>query len=155
MSEHKATIEWERNSPDFLAGKYSREHTWVFDGGAKVGASSSPSVVRPPFSNPACVDPEEAFVASVSSCHMLWYLSLAAQQGFQVDRYRDEAVGLMTKDEKGILWISSVRLDPKIAYSGEKQPSAADEERLHHQAHERCFIANSIKTSVTIANLAH
>lgn len=155
MSEHRATIEWERNSPDFLAGKYSREHTWVFDGGAKVGASSSPSVVRPPFSNPACVDPEEAFVASVSSCHMLWYLSLAAQQGFQVDRYRDEAVGLMTKDEKGVLWISSVRLDPKIAYSGEKQPSAADEERLHHQAHERCFIANSIKTSVTIANLAH
>lgn len=155
MSEHKAIIEWERNSPDFLAGKYSREHTWVFDGGARVAASSSPSVVRVPFSNPACVDPEEAFVASISSCHMLWYLSLAAQQGFQVDRYRDEVAGLMTKNEDGAMWISSVRLDPKITYSGDKRPSPEDEERLHHQAHERCFIANSIKTSVTIANLAH
>jgi organic hydroperoxide reductase OsmC/OhrA len=96
MSEHKATIHWTRTSPDFLRGKYSREHTWAFDGGVTVPASPSPSVVPAPYSNAAHVDPEEAFVAAVSSCHMLTYLYLASQQGFQVDSYLDEAVGLMT-----------------------------------------------------------
>ena len=155
MSEHKATVGWKRTSPDFLKGKYSREHTWSFDGGITVSASASPSVVPVPFSNPAYVDPEEAFVASVSSCHMLWYLSLAGQQGFQVDRYQDEAVGAMTKNEKGVLWISSIKLNPKITYSGQKHPTPKDEERLHHQAHERCFIANSIKTQVTVGDANH
>ena len=152
MSEHKATVDWKRTSPDFLKGKYSREHTWTFDGGTAVAASASPSVVPAPYSNPAGVDPEEAFVASVSSCHMLWYLSLAGQQGFQVDSYNDQAVGHMTKNEKGVLWISSIKLSPKITYSGDKLPTPADEERLHHQAHERCFIANSIKTQVTVGD---
>jgi len=155
MSEHKAAISWKRTSPDFLKGKYSREHTWSFDGGITVSASASPSVVPVPFSNPAYVDPEEAFVASVSSCHMLWYLSLAGQQGFQVDSYQDEAVGAMTKNENGVLWISSIKLNPKITYSGEKRPTPEDEERLHHQAHERCFIANSIKTQVTVGDANH
>jgi organic hydroperoxide reductase OsmC/OhrA len=151
MSKHTATIDWKRSNPDFLNGKYSREHTWRFDGGASVAASSSPSVVPVPYANPACVDPEEAFVAAVSSCHMLWYLSLARQQGFQVDSYADEAVGLMTKNERGVSWISSIQLNPKIAYSGPKLPTGPDEERLHHLAHEQCFIANSIKTEVTVA----
>jgi organic hydroperoxide reductase OsmC/OhrA len=150
MSEHKATVIWKRTSPDFLRGKYSREHTWAFDGGATVLASASPSVVPVPYSNPALVDPEEAFVASISSCHMLTYLYLASQQGFQVDSYHDEAVGVMTKNERGVPWVSSVTLHPRIAYSGGKRPTAVDEDRLHHAAHEQCFIANSIKTEVTV-----
>jgi organic hydroperoxide reductase OsmC/OhrA len=150
MSEHKATITWKRASPDFLRGKYSREHTWTFDGGATMPASASPNVVPVPYSNPAFVDPEEAFVASISSCHMLTYLYLASQQGFQVDSYHDEAVGVMTKNDRGVPWVSSATLHPRIAYSGGKLPTAADEDRLHHAAHEQCFIANSIKTEVKV-----
>ncbi|HUE37474.1 MAG TPA: OsmC family protein, partial [Candidatus Acidoferrum sp.] len=101
MSEYKATIKWTRNSPDFLKGKYSREHTWTFDGGVTVPASSSPSVVPVPYSNTSCVDPEEAFVASLSSCHMLTFLFLAQKQGFQIDSYADEAIGVVTKNESG------------------------------------------------------
>jgi organic hydroperoxide reductase OsmC/OhrA len=155
MSEHKAIISWKRTSPDFLKGKYSREHTWTFDGGITVPASPSPSVVPAPYSNPAHVDPEEAFVAAVSSCHMLTYLYLAYQQGLQVDSYHDEAVGMMTKNDRGVLWVSSVTLDPQIAYGGDKLPTPADEERLHHLAHEQCFIANSIKTEVTVRGERH
>jgi organic hydroperoxide reductase OsmC/OhrA len=150
MSEHKATIHWQRTSPDFLKGKYSREHTWTFDGGATVSASPSPSVVPAPYSNPALVDPEEAFVAAISSCHMLTFLYLASRQGFQIDSYDDTAVGLVTKNEKGVPWVSSVTLNPKIVYSGGKLPAPADEEHLHHLAHEQCFIANSIKTEVVV-----
>src|SRR6266705_5497110 len=148
MSEYKATIKWQRTSPDFLKGKYSREHTWTFDGGVTVPASSSPSVVPVPYSNPAHVDPEEAFVASISSCHMLTFVYLAGKRGFQMDSYEDEAVGVLTKNEKGAPWVSLVTLHPKIIYSGGKQPSAADEKQLHHLAHEQCYIANSIKTEV-------
>ncbi len=150
MSEHKATIRWKRTSPDFLKGKYSREHTWTFDGGQTFEASSSPSAVPLPYSNPAYVDPEEAYVASLSSCHMLTFLYLASRQGFQVDNYEDEAVGVMTKNEKGVPWVSAVTLHPKITYSGEKRPSPEDIEHLHHQSHEQCFIANSVKTEVTV-----
>ena len=131
-------------------GKYSREHTWSFDGGVTVAASASPSVVPVPYSNPAHVDPEEAFVASVSSCHLLTYIYLASRQGFQVDSYRDEAVGIMTKDENGVSWVSSITLHPRISYSGGKVPTAEDEAHLHHLAHEQCYIANSIKTEVTV-----
>jgi organic hydroperoxide reductase OsmC/OhrA len=150
MSEYKATIKWARNSPDFLKGKYSREHTWTFDGGVTVPATSSQHVVPVPYSNPANVDPEEAFVASLSSCHMLTFLFLAQKQGFQIDSYEDEAVGLVTKNEANKMWVSAVTLNPKIAFSGEKLPSAEDQERLHHGAHENCFIANSVKTAVTV-----
>ena len=150
MSHHKAMISWNRTSPDFLKGKYSREHTWTFDGGATIPASPSPSVVPAPWSNPALVDPEEAFVASISSCHMLTFLYLASRQGFQVDSYRDEAIGVMTKNERGVPWVSTVTLQPHINYSGDKLPTPADEEQLHHLAHEQCFIANSIKTAVTV-----
>jgi len=150
MSEHKAAIDWKCTSPDFLTGKYSREHTWTFDGGFTVPASPSPWVVPVPYSNPAHVDPEEAFVAAVSSCHMLTFLYLNYQEGFRVDSYRDEAIGVMTKNEKGVAWVSSVTLNPQIAYGGDKLPTPADEARLHHLAHEQCFIANSIKTDVTV-----
>ena len=150
MSEHKATISWKRTGPDFLRGKYSREHTWTFDGGVTVAASASPSVVPAPYSNPAGVDPEEAYVASISSCHMLTYVYLAGREGFQVDSYHDEAAGVMTKNEKGVPWVSLATLHPQIVYSGNKLPTAADEERLHHMAHEQCFIANSIKTEVKV-----
>ena len=155
MAEHKALIEWKRTSEEFLKGKYSREHTWTFDGGLTVPASPAPSVVPVPFSNPAHVDPEEAYVAAISSCHMLTYLHVASRQGFQIDSYRDESVGTMAKNEKGIPWVASVVLHPQIAYSGPKLPTPADEEKLHHLAHEHCFIANSIKTAVTVGGAAH
>lgn len=151
MSDHRATIVWRRAGPDFLNGKYSREHTWGFDGGLVVPASPSPSVVRVPYSNPANVDPEEAFVASISSCHMLTFLYMACRQGFVVDSYEDEAVGIMAKNEKGIPWVSLVTLNPRIVYGGDKRPTAEQEEQLHHGAHEQCFIANSVKTEIVVA----
>ena len=151
MSEHVAIVNWQRRpSDDFLKGKYSREHAWTFDGGFTMPASPSPSVVPAPWSNPANVDPEEAFVASVSSCHMLTFLFLASRQGFQVESYRDEAVGKMAKNAQGAAWVASITLRPVIVYGGQKRPSANDEAQLHHGAHEQCFIANSIKTEVLV-----
>src|SRR5271170_3408247 len=151
MSQHKAVMSWKDSGPDFLKGKFSREHLWSFDGGATIAASASPAVVSiPQFSNPANVDPEEAFVASVASCHMLTFLYLAGRQGFHVQSYLDEAVGTMTKNERGVPWISSIVLAPQIAYGGQKRPTAQEERHLHHLAHEQCFIANSIKTEVTV-----
>jgi organic hydroperoxide reductase OsmC/OhrA len=127
-----------------------REHTWSFDGGAVVPASPAPSVVPAPWSNPAAVDPEQAFVASVASCHMLTFLWLAARAGFVCDSYEDNAVGTMTKNERGVPWVSTITLHPRIIWSGEKLPTASDLDRLHHAAHEQCFIAASIKTAVFI-----
>jgi organic hydroperoxide reductase OsmC/OhrA len=151
MSQHTATITWQRTDPGFLEGRYSREHTWSFDGGLSVPASSSPAVVRAPFSNPANIDPEEAFVVSLSSCHMLTFLHVARQAGFQVDSYVDQAVGHTTPNERKVPWVSSVTLSPKIAYGGDKRPTADEEKHLHHLAHEGCFIAQSVKTVVTVA----
>jgi organic hydroperoxide reductase OsmC/OhrA len=153
MAEHKATIHWKRGTGDFLKGKYSREHTWQFDGGLTIPASSSPHVVPTPWSNPANVDPEEAFVAAASSCHMLTFLFLASRKGFQIESYDDEAVGTMTKGPNGTPWISLVTLNPRIVYSG-KVPNASEEEELHHHAHEQCFIAQSIKSEVKVSHLA-
>jgi organic hydroperoxide reductase OsmC/OhrA len=150
MSEHKAIIRWARTGPDFSKGKYSREHSWTFDGGLTVPASPSPSVVPSPWSNAASVDPEEAFVASISSCHMLTFVWLASRAGFVVDSYEDEAVGAMSKNERGVAWVSTVKLRPHIVWSGDKLPTPADLDRLHHAAHEQCFIANSVKTEVII-----
>lgn len=149
MSEHKARITWDLAGADFAHGKFSREHTWTFDGGATVLASASPAVVRPPLSNPAGVDPEEAFVASLSSCHMLTFIYLAYRAGFEVQHYEDEAVGTMTKNDKGVPWVSRVVLAPKIVY-GSKRPTAEEEEGLHHRAHDECFISNSVKTEIVV-----
>ena len=153
MSEHKAIIQWTCTGPDFLKGKFSREHTWTFDGGMTVPASASPSVVPEPYSSAAAVDPEEAFVASIASCHMLTFVWLASRAGFQVDSYRDEAVGTMSKNERGVPWVSAVTLRPEIAWSGEKKPTPADLNRLHYQAHEQCFIANSVKSEIKVETL--
>jgi len=154
MSEHRATITWTHTRGDFLKGTYSREHTWSFDGGATVAAAPAPSSVPKIYGNEANVDPEEAFVASIASCHMLTYLFVAYRAGFEVASYHDDAVGVMTKDERGIPWVSSVVLRPRIVYGGSKQPTREDEERLHHAAHDGCYIANSVKTEITVASLA-
>ena len=150
MSEHKAKISWTQTQGDFLKGTYSREHTWTFDGGVTVPASSSPAAVRVPFSNPANVDPEEAYVASLSSCHMLTFLYVASRKGFEISAYEDEAVGVLTKNERGIPWVSSVVLHPRITYSGDRKPTAEEETQMHHDAHAGCFIANSVKTDVKV-----
>lgn len=150
MSEHRAHIEWGFTSGDFLKGRYSREHTWRFDGGLAVAASSSPSVVPAPYSNPANVDPEEAFVASIASCHMLTFLYVASKAGFAVEGYEDDAVGAMTKGENGVRWISAVTLHPRVRYAGAR-PSAEQESAMHDDAHHGCFISNSVKTAITVA----
>ena len=154
MAEHTATIEWNQPAEDFLRGKYSREHTWAFDGGLTVTASPSPAVVPAPWSNPDHVDPEEAYVASLSSCHMLTFLHVASRKGFVVERYVDQAVGTTAKNDKGAFWVDAVTLNPQITYTGDKSPTPEEEQDLHHLAHEHCFIANSVKTEVTVARPA-
>lgn len=150
MSTHTATIRWKNNGPDFLSRRYSREHTLYFDGGATMPGSPSPQIVPAPWSNPAGIDPEEMFVASVSSCHMLWFLHVACDAGFLPEMYDDAAAGIMTKNERGMLWISQITLRPLIIWGGDKQPSATEVAHLHHLAHEQCFIASSIRTDVTV-----
>ena len=148
MSNYTATISWERNGAVFTDNRYSRAHRWTFDGGTEVPASSSPHVLPVPLSVAAAVDPEEAFVASLASCHMLWLLSIAARQGFVVESYRDEASGVLAKNAEGKLAMTQVTLHPQLVFAGEKRPSAAEHEAMHHEAHEKCFIANSVKTDV-------
>jgi len=150
MSEHKATIRWAQDQGEFLKGSYSRVHTWSFDGGVTVPASSSPAAVRVPLSNPANVDPEEAFVASIASCHMLTFLWAAYRAKVDVLAYEDDAVGIMTKNEQGVPWVSEVTLRPRITYAG-APPDDALLARLHHDAHAGCFIANSVKTEIRVA----
>lgn len=148
MSRYAATVEWKRKEDErFTDQKYSRAHRWRFDGGAQIEASASPSIVPRPYSEPANVDPEEAFIASLSSCHMLFFLSFAAKQGFVVDRYTDDAQGVMERDAGGRLVITVVTLLPNVTYNG-RRPDRAAEEALHHAAHEACFLANSVKTRV-------
>jgi len=154
MANHHATIDWSSktaSAADVLKGKFSREHTWTFDGGQVLPASASPSVVPAPWSNPAGIDPEEAFVASVSSCHMLTFIWLASRAGFAVATYRDEAVGTTAKNERGALWVNRVTLSPQITYAGDRTPSPGELAQLHHAAHEGCFIANSVKTEIDIS----
>jgi organic hydroperoxide reductase OsmC/OhrA len=149
--EYTATVSWQRGSSEpFTDNKYSRAHTWAFDGGVTVPASSSPLSVRLPLSRADAVDPEEALVASLSSCHMLTFLYLAAKQGHVIESYDDAAVGIMSKNERGKLFVSRVTLRPRIVFSGAKQPTAAQLDELHHHAHEECYIANSVLTEVVV-----
>ncbi len=150
MSEHRYTAEvrWERADAAFTDNRYSRAHTWHFDGGIEVPASSSPHVVRLPFSVEAAVDPEEAFVAALSSCHMLSFLYLVAKHGFRADRYVDAAVGILSMNTAGKLAMTRVTLYPRVTFSGDELPSRADLDALHHQAHEECYIASSVRTEV-------
>ena len=149
MAEYFATIRWKQSQGEFLKGTYSREHSWSFDGGLTVPASPSPHAVRVPFCNPANLDPEEAFVAAISSCHMLTFLWVAYKGGFEVTSYEDQAVGVMTKNERGVPWVSAVTLRPRIGW-GSSRPSPEQEEELHHQAHEGCYIAQSVKTDIRV-----
>jgi organic hydroperoxide reductase OsmC/OhrA len=147
--EYRADAEWTRaEGEDFARQRYSRRHTLRFDGGAVIMASSSPSVVPLPWSDAAAVDPEEAFVAALSSCHLLWFLSLAAKAGWRVARYSDSASGLMTPDARGKLWVSRVTLRPAVVFDGERRPTRQEVMALHHEAHEECFIANSVRSEV-------
>lgn len=147
--QYTAEIIWQRGNQTFLDNRYSRKHLLKFDGVEVIGSSSA-LVVPLPYSEPQALDPEEAFVASISSCHMLWFLSIAAKQGFIVDSYHDTAVGLMTLNAQKKYWVSAVTLEPKILFSGDKTPTAEQLEQLHHEAHEECFIANSVKTQITV-----
>ncbi len=147
MSEYRTEVIWQRGGQDFLDNRYSRQHVWRFDGGAEVLASSSPQVVPVPYSDSMGVDPEEAFVASLASCHMLWFLSIAARRGFRVDGYHDRASGLMERDERGRLAITVVTLRPEVRFEG-PAPDAELLDAMHHEAHESCFIANSVRTEV-------
>ncbi len=149
MSEYSAEIVWERDlAQDFLGNRYSRKHVLRFDGGIEVPGSSAPSSVPLPMSDANAVDPEEAFVASLSSCHMLWFLAIAAKRGFVVDRYVDAAVGVMAKNELGKLAMTRVTLRPAVTFSSEHQPTRDELDQLHHKAHEECYIANSVRTQV-------
>lgn len=149
MAEYFAKIAWQRAESElFTDNKYRRAHVWEFDGGATIPASASPHIVALPYSTAENVDPEEAFVASLSSCHMLFFLSIAAKKQFTVDSYVDHAVGEMGKNAEGKIAMLTVTLRPNVTFSGNIQPTFQELEALHHQAHELCFIANSVKTEV-------
>jgi organic hydroperoxide reductase OsmC/OhrA len=150
MAHHEATIIWNRNDDNFLDRKFRRAHEWHFDGGAVVAGSAAPTVLRPPLSDPAAVDPEEALVAALSSCHMLFYLALAAKAGFRIDSYEDRAVGELGKNEEGRTGITRIVLRPAIVFSGEKVPTPEEENALHEEAHSLCYIANSIRSEVVV-----
>ena len=145
---HTAVIRWHLVGTDFLGKRYSRAHTWTFDGGVVVPASSSPLVVPLPMSDAAAVDPEEAFVASLSSCHMLWFLDIASRAGFSVDSYEDAADGRMGRNAAGKLVVDVVTLRPRARFAGARVPDAAALAALHHEAHEECFLANSVRCEI-------
>ena len=145
MSEHVVDVSWSRGEHEFTYQTYSRDHAWRFDGGVTVPGSANPAYLG----SPGAVDPEEAFVASLSSCHMLTFLAIAARKRLVVDAYDDHAVGVMTKNERGKLFVSHVTLNPKITFAG-PEPDRAVLERMHHLAHEECFIANSVLTEITV-----
>jgi organic hydroperoxide reductase OsmC/OhrA len=150
VHEYRARLHWERGAAVFTDNRYSRGHSWHFDGGVVVPASSSPHTVRVPLSVEAAVDPEEALVAALASCHMLWFLSLAAADRWRIDDYSDEAVGSMGRNAAGKTAMLSVTLRPRVRFSGEHLPTREDVARLHERAHEECFIANSVTTAVHI-----
>ena len=152
--EYRATIRWTRGAEEsFSDNRYSRGHVWSFDGGVTVPGSASPSVVPLPLSREDAVDPEEAFVAALSSCHMLTFLSIAAKKRFVIDAYEDKALGIMTKNQNGKLFVSKITLDPVIEFSGERLPTPEQIADMHHLAHKECFIANSVLTEIVVAGI--
>jgi organic hydroperoxide reductase OsmC/OhrA len=153
MQQFDAHIDWQRGQQPFSDNRYSRAHQWRFDGGLQVPASSSPLSVPLPMSDATAVDPEEALVAAVSSCHMLFFLSFAAQRGLVVDSYRDHAVGVMDRVAGGKKAMTLITLRPAIVFHG-RQPAGDELDAIHHEAHEHCYIANSIKADVVIAGAA-
>jgi len=154
MSEYLATIRWQRGEQEFIDDSYSRAHQWEFDGGVTVPASASPGIVPLPLSVAENVDPEEAFVASLSSCHMLFFLSLAAKRGFIIDEYTDAAIGVLGKSDEGKMAMTRVVLRPNVTWSGDRPASQQQIEKMHHRAHDLCFIANSVKSEIVIEIVA-
>jgi organic hydroperoxide reductase OsmC/OhrA len=146
MSEHTITVEWVRETAEFTYDTYNRDHDWIFDSGVTVRASATPDY----RGNAQCVDPEEAFVASLSSCHMLTFLALAAKERYVIDRYRDQAVGVLGRDPCGSWAMTKVTLHPEVRFGGERTPGAEELRGLHDRAHHSCFIANSVKTEVVV-----
>ena len=150
MSTYTAKITWKADTPDtFVKGRYTRGHTWMFDGGTVVPASSSLHAVKVPFSVEEAVDPEEALVAAASSCHMLSFLWVASQKGFTAESYEDDAIGEMTTNHQGGQWVSKITLNPTIVWIGDA-PSNEQLASMHHEAHQLCYIANSIKSEVVV-----
>ena len=147
MSPHTATVHWQRAGNDHPQGRHGTAHVWRFDGGAEVAASSSPHVLKPPFSTPENVDPEEALVAAVSSCHMLFYLWFSHKEGYAVSDYTDSAEGTMARNADGRMAITHIRLSPRVRYQGEA-PDRAMETALHERSHHACFIANSLNATI-------
>jgi organic hydroperoxide reductase OsmC/OhrA len=150
LAQYTARVSWQRAGARFSDSRYSRAHEWAFDGGLTLKASASPQVVPPPLSDPQGVDPEEALVASLSSCHMLWFLHIAAKRGFVVESYSDDAVGQMGKNEEGRVAMTRVTLRPSVAFAGESIPDAATLAQMHEAAHHECYIANTVRTVVTV-----
>ncbi len=150
MSSHTASVHWARGDARFTDNRYSRRHRWRFDGGVEVPASSSPHSVPLPYSSAEAIDPEEAFVASIASCHMLWFLSIAAKRGHRVDAYDDDAEGVMEKDADGRMSVTRTVLRPRVVFGGERIPSDADAAAMHDEAHHECYIANSVKTLIRV-----
>jgi organic hydroperoxide reductase OsmC/OhrA len=150
MTDFVATIKWQLNDGDFLNNNYSRAHSWEFDGGTVVAATASPHIVSPLWAPEENVDPEEAFVASLASCHMLFFLAIAAKEGIQVESYEDNPFGTLGKNQQGKHAISRIVLRPSARYAENMTPSREQQESLHHQAHEHCFLANSVNTQIDI-----
>jgi organic hydroperoxide reductase OsmC/OhrA len=150
MAQYSAEVIWERGDAIFTDNRYSRRHRWRFDGGLEVPGSSSPHSVPVPMSDAGAIDPEEAFIAALSSCHMLWFLAIAGKRKFRIDRYHDQATGVLAKNADGKWCVSVVTLQPEAQFSGELLPTREQVEAMHHSAHAECYIANSVSTQVRI-----
>jgi len=150
MSEYTAQLNWVCDDTDFLENRYSRRHAITFDGGHVMPGSSSPSVVALPMSDATAVDPEEAFVASLSSCHMLWFLSVSLKRRRVIEAYADSAVGIMEKSSEGRMMMTQVTLRPEVSWAEGHAPDETELHRLHHLAHAQCFIANSVITRIIV-----
>jgi organic hydroperoxide reductase OsmC/OhrA len=154
MAQYSAEIIWERGEAVFTDNRYPRRHRWRFDGGLEVPGSSSPHSVPVPLSDPGAVDPEEALIAALSSCHMLWFLAIAVKRKFRIDRYRDQAEGVLAKNADGKWFISVVTLRPEVQFSGEQLPTAEQIEAMHDSAHAECYIAHSVTSQVRVEPVA-
>ena len=153
MATYRATADWSlEDGGDFAKGRYSRGHTVVFDSGAEVAGTASPHVVGNKWSVPGAIDPEQMLVGAINTCHMLSFLHIAREAGFLITRYRDEAVGVMEKSDDGEMWVSKVTLHPEVTYEG-RRPTDAERDDMHHKAHHICFIANSVKTEIVVAEV--
>jgi len=146
MSEYNAKIHWKRSSDDFTLKTYNRDHQWQFTEALSFPASAAPEYAG----DPAMVNPEQGFVAALASCHMLTFLAIAAQKGYVIDSYRDDAVGVLAKNDQGKTAITEVMLAPQVQFAGDKLPSADELQKLHDAAHQHCFIANSVTARVHV-----